>query len=240
MGVDEAGRGPVIGPLVVCSLCIPKTDYDILISMGVDDSKKLSKGKRNEIYKEILGFVDGGKWSLGISISSPLEIDANSINSDLNTLEVNLFVDSILKAANNYSEGTIFVDACDVNEKRFGLRLREKLGNNLTNWNMVSKHRMDSENIVTGAASIVAKVFRDDEIKKIEKNLEIEIGSGYPADPKTLEAVKILCRGNVPHDSLRWSWSTVRRVWKDLGKGTVPCRNYNGEITKETRIDDWG
>ena len=240
LGVDEAGRGPVIGPLVVCSLCIPKTDYGLLNSMGVDDSKKLSRKKREQVVEEIMKFIDNGKWTLGVRISSPLEIDSNSINSDLNTLEIELFADSILKCANENIEGVIYVDACDVDEKRFGIRLRERLGSKLKNWEIISKHGMDNENLVASAASIFAKVIRDNEIKDLEKDLGIEIGSGYPSDSKTIKAVKELCSGNLPHDSVRWSWSTVRRIWKELGRGNPPIRNNNGQITVETRIDDWG
>ncbi len=240
LGVDEAGRGPVIGPLVVCSLCIPKSDYGLLKIMGVNDSKKLSRKKREYIFEEIMKFIGNGNWTLGIRISSALEIDSNSINSDLNTLEIELFVDSILKCANENCEGVIYADACDVDEKRFGIRLREGLGIKLKNWEIISKHGMDSINLVTSAASIVAKVIRDNEIKDLERSLDIEIGSGYPSDPKTIKAVIELCNGKFPHDSIRWSWSTVRKVWKELGRGNPPIRNYDGQITVETRIDDWG
>ncbi len=54
IGVDEAGRGPSIGPLVVSALNIPEADRSILQGLGVDDSKNLSKRKRNRLYKEIL------------------------------------------------------------------------------------------------------------------------------------------------------------------------------------------
>ena len=49
-GVDEAGRGPVIGPLVVCSVAILKKDLHLLENIGVKDSKYLTSKKRQEIY----------------------------------------------------------------------------------------------------------------------------------------------------------------------------------------------
>ncbi len=240
LGVDEAGRGPVIGPLVVCSLCIPETDYGLLDSIGVDDSKKLSRKKRKRVADAIMEFINDEKWSLGVRISSALEIDANSINSNLNSLEINLFVDSILRCANEDYPGVIYADACDVDEQRFGSRLREKLGNSLNDWEIISKHGMDGKNLVTGTASIVAKVIRDKEIEDLEEELGMEIGSGYPSDPKTIDAVIELCRGKLPHESIRWSWATTSKVWKDLGKGNPPTRNYDGQITMESKIDDWG
>ena len=57
IGVDEAGRGPVIGPLVVCSVAIPQDDHKLLTDYGVKDSKDLSAAKREEIRQWFLGAV---------------------------------------------------------------------------------------------------------------------------------------------------------------------------------------
>jgi len=54
IGVDEAGRGPVIGPLVVCALCIPETDESVLREFGARDSKELSPAERRRISEKIL------------------------------------------------------------------------------------------------------------------------------------------------------------------------------------------
>ena len=53
IGIDEAGRGPAIGPLVVCALAMPESEKEILKSIGVKDSKKISRQKREEIAERI-------------------------------------------------------------------------------------------------------------------------------------------------------------------------------------------
>ena len=75
IGVDEAGRGPSIGPLVVSALNIPEADRSILQGLGVDDSKNLSKRKRNRLYKEILSYTESLDWTIGLVICDARRID---------------------------------------------------------------------------------------------------------------------------------------------------------------------
>ena len=84
-GIDEAGRGPAIGPLVVCSLCIPSEHSVILEEIGVKDSKTLSSKKRDVIYTRISELAESHGWGVGVVICEPSRIDYNSINSDLNS-----------------------------------------------------------------------------------------------------------------------------------------------------------
>ncbi len=70
IGVDEAGRGPAIGPLVVCALCIPNEDRGILAEIGVDDSKNLTRRKRESIHSEIIAISESRGWKIGLSPKS--------------------------------------------------------------------------------------------------------------------------------------------------------------------------
>ena len=115
IGVDEAGRGPVIGPLVVAALAIPKDDISQLSKLGVKDSKEISHSERIRISKEISTHVEQGRWKSGIVICKAKRIDLNSIFSDLNSLEIELFSEAILETNIASKDGTIKVDACDVN-----------------------------------------------------------------------------------------------------------------------------
>ena len=72
---------------------------------------------------------------------------------------------------------------------------------------LISKHKADSTHRIVGAASIVAKVTRDKIIKEIGKEIGLDIGSGYPSDPKSKSALIELCNGDTPHNCLRWNWS---------------------------------
>ena len=104
IGVDEAGRGPVIGPLVVCAFAA--TSITELEDLGVKDSKDLTKKRREELF-EILS-----KMPHQVVICSPKRID---LSTNLNQLEVELFAESL----KFMPEGEIILDACDTDAERF-------------------------------------------------------------------------------------------------------------------------
>ena len=239
IGVDEAGRGPVIGPLVVCAMCIPENDEGVLREIGARDSKELSPAKRHSISEKILSEAKSSGWGVGIVICEAERIDLNSQSSDLNRLEIDLFAEAIEAAADSDFHGTVMADACDVNEERFTNRLVSRLGSDWSEWTVVSRHGMDSQSVVAGAASILAKVNRDDAISAIEAGIGIRIGSGYPSDPLTREAVRELVSGELPHECLRWSWSTVSDAWKGAHSGPVPMRGAGGSPVLQSSLDEW-
>ncbi len=239
IGVDEAGRGPVIGPLVVCALCIPESDENVLREFGARDSKELSPAERRSISEKILSESESKGWGVGLVLCDAERIDLNSQTSDLNRLEIELFAEAIEAAADSDSIGTIMADACDVNEERFTNRLVSRLGSEWSEWTVVSRHGMDSQNVVAGAASILAKVERDDVISAIEAKLGIRIGSGYPSDALTREAVKELVSEELPHECLRWSWSTVSDAWNEVRDGPVPLRTADGSASLQPSLEEW-
>ena len=101
IGVDEAGRGPVIGPLIVCAISIPSNDYNILREIGAIDSKALSKSRRESIYKLIHQEAIERSWGIGIIECEPFRIDHNNSVSNLNELEVTLFSEAIKNSNDN-------------------------------------------------------------------------------------------------------------------------------------------
>ena len=147
--------------------------------------------------------------------------------------------EAIEAAADSDSRGTVMADACDVNEERFTNRLVSRLGSDWSEWTVVARHGMDSQSVVAGAASILAKVNRDDAISAIEARLGIRIGSGYPSDPLTREAERELVSGELPHACLRWSWSTVSNAWGGIHSGPVPMRGADGSSALQSSLDEW-
>lgn len=224
IGVDEAGRGPVIGPLVICAFNIPKTDYSILEKIGIKDSKKITKKKRQKIYDILIENGTLRDWHITVNICNAYEIDIKREQMNINLLEVKLFAETICSVSIKRSEEDIYLDACDVIEERFGKLIRTKLGILWENNIIISKHKMDENNLVVAAASIIAKVTRDQEIEKISKGLDFEIGSGYPSDPKTIIAIREMVKGEYPHKDLRWSWKTTKVAWESQHKSKVPLR----------------
>ena len=199
-GVDEAGRGPVIGPLVVCGITIGNDD--LLRKLGVRDSKKLSRSKRENLSGQIEKVI-GGLEIVEISAS---EIDILREEMTLNRLETKVFASIIKKLAPRVA----YVDAVDVDEERFAEDIRKEIDSPV---DIISKHGADDTYPVVSAASILAKVRRDEQVRKIESEIGEPIGSGYASDPNTIRFLESWLER---YDSLpphtRKSWDTSSRL----------------------------
>jgi ribonuclease HII len=228
LGIDEAGRGPVLGPLVVAGLtALEQVD---LIEMGVRDSKLLTREKRERIF-EILT----KEHYHGILTVPATSIDKARDEMTMNELEVACFASIITSMHRGepvihplLPDGVKFIlegpfvefdrvlmDAADVNEERFGDDVLEETHRleNIGGIGFLSKHKADLEFPVVGAASILAKVHRDLEIESLSNEIGKDIGSGYPSDPNTISFLKeyIEENGDIPHFARR-SWETSRKL----------------------------
>lgn len=201
LGIDEAGRGAWVGPLVVGAFALERSRLDELRAAGVRDSKLLSPKQRERIYARI-GEI-GSPRSIEIG---PAEIDRHVALRKLNDLEANAFG----RLARDLPGAVTYVDACDVDERRFGRKVAAAAG---AGARIVSHHRADRDHPLVGAASIVAKVRRDRAIARLSEELGEDLGSGYPSDPTTVEFVRRrVPSGARPPPWLRASWSTTARV----------------------------
>ncbi|MBA4436244.1 MAG: ribonuclease HII [Nitrosopumilus sp.] len=201
-GIDDAGRGSMLGPLVISGISIDKKNLKKLSSLGVKDSKKLSPKNRELLYKKIIELVD----DYYITKIPPRSIDASVKKHGLNELEAKYMA----KVVSKLDPDTSYVDSCDVNPKRFGKEI-SKLSDN---HKIKSYHHADSRFVIVSAASILAKVTRDRAIEKLRKNHDL--GSGYPSDSKT---VKFVTRYYKTNNSLptfvRKSWKPVQKILND-------------------------
>ena len=200
-GVDDAGRGSVLGPLVIAGIVIKQTKINQLKKQGIRDSKKLTPLARERLYKKIINIVD----DYYVTRISPKIIDKSVFNHSLNHLEARYMA----KVISKLSPSIAFVDSCDVNPRRFGkeiskLTFRSKIK---------SYHHADSKFVVVSAASILAKVSRDRAITKLRK--KYNIGSGYPSDPKTKAFVKKSIKRNESLAFIRKSWKPVQILMKN-------------------------
>lgn len=198
-GVDDAGRGSMIGPLVIAGIRIEKKNISKLRKLGVRDSKKLSSKKRDLLYKEILKIVD----SYHVIRIPPRTIDKYVFEHNLNHLEAKKMAEVI----SNLNPDISYVDSCDVNAARFGREISD-----LSNKSKVkSYHYADSRFVVVSAASIVAKVSRDRSIMRLNKTSNL--GSGYPSDKKSVNYVKKIVSSKKPlPTSVRKSWKPVQKI----------------------------
>jgi len=210
LGVDDAGRGPVIGPMVIAGALFDKESDAVLKKHGVKDSKMLFPAQREKIAEDIK--------RLAIRIEAvkimPEEIDKAVLSGfNLNKLEANKMAHVI----NRLTEGlekdakiTVYVDCPSNNIPAWknvlvGYVQRKEM-------NFKVEHKCDVNHVECSAASIIAKVTRDDEIKKLKKQLDEDFGSGYPSDPKTVEWLKENAKEYSEKGIIRKSWSTYKNL----------------------------
>lgn len=198
-GVDDAGRGSVIGPLVIAGISIERNRTRRLSEMGVRDSKQLTAKAREALYEKILKVVDG----YYVARISPRMIDRYVLKNGLNQLEGRYMA----KVISNLRPNSAYVDSCDVNPERFGLLISKlaRIGK------IHSSHHADARFPVVSAASIIAKVNRDRAIARIRRTFDV--GSGYPSDPKTMNFIAgFISDHGVPPEFVRRSWRPVKNL----------------------------
>lgn len=193
-GVDDAGRGSMLGPLVIAGISIKKSKLYSLRKLGVKDSKKLSPRIREELYSKIINLAD----DYHIARIQPRSIDVSVKIHALNHLEAKYMARVITKLEPNVS----YVDSCDVNPRRFGKEISILSGNRKIH----SYHHADDRFAVVSAASIIAKVSRDRSISRLQRNYDL--GSGYPSDSKTIQFVRSF------YNTYNKFPSFVRQSWK--------------------------
>ncbi|MFO7711027.1 MAG: ribonuclease HII [Candidatus Woesearchaeota archaeon] len=199
-GIEEAGRGPVIGPLVMVGVMGDLEDEKALKSLGVKDSKLLSPKKREALYPKILEIVKKYK----VVILSPRDID-EALASDtmnLNLLEGSTSADII----NELKPEIAILDCPSTNPPAYHDYVKGRLSHETE---IIAEHKADLNYTIVSAASIIAKVLRDRAIKEIETTHKVVVGSGYPSDKKTQVFLK---ENYKKYDFFRKSWSSYKRL----------------------------
>lgn len=198
LGVDEAGRGALIGPLVVAGVVIDESKHKELKELGVKDSKMLSPRQRESLYPRIIKFVK----NYSIKVISNKEVDnRRDIGLNLNELEA-------LKIAQIISElkpDKAIIDSPHPVVEKFAPVIRRFLSGS-KDIKLVLEHKADVNHPEVSAGSILAKVTRDRLIEELKERLGVDFGSGYPSDHKTKEAVRKYRSKLLPY--IRQTWAT--------------------------------
>ncbi|MEX0567563.1 MAG: ribonuclease HII [Candidatus Njordarchaeota archaeon] len=200
-GIDEAGRGPVIGPMVIAMVIARSILLDSLESLGVKDSKMLTKKKRNELFEQILALSDG---VIVVYLDPPL-IDKWVARHALNELEA-MAIAQLIK--NIKRPCTIIIDTPS-SVKNFREHLEKYIDKDIKH-RLILKPKADQDEVIVAAASIIAKVLRDRKIDEIKKRLGIDFGSGYPSDPKTQAQLDKIIEKDPT--IVRKSWKTIKKL----------------------------
>ncbi len=203
LGIDEAGRGSVLGPLVIAGVVVPEKMEKVLGKMGVKDSKRLTPNRREVLSRKLKKMFE---WDIVVYSAGDID-DLRAKGINLNEIERRGMEELILKL----NADKVIVDAVDVKPQRFQDKLRSATGANV-----LAEHKADDKYIEVSAASIIAKHTRDEEIHKLNKEFEDigGIGSGYPSDPKTKEFLANYTYSEMP-EFVRKSWNTVAKL-KDV------------------------
>ena len=191
LGLDEAGRGSVIGPLVVGACLFVGEDQSVLKKAGADDSKALSAKRREAILGPLRLLAELRTISI-----TPAQIDDGNVND----LEITAFLAHVA----HFAPDRVYLDA-PVNPAGIPA-LRERLirASGVSDW--VVEPKADSTYPLVGAASIAAKVERDAAIEALGP----QVGSGYPSDPETRAHLLGLLKRNDPMPAyVRTRWATL-------------------------------
>jgi ribonuclease HII len=210
-GIDESGRGAVLGPLVVAGVSIEEGKLEHLKALGVKDSKLLSPKRREELSKEIEKIAK----DIMILRIGPCKIDAyRNQGVDLNRVEFMKMSEVI----SFLRPDTVFVDSPDVKPDR----LAKILSKSAPNARIVAEHKADVNYPIVGAASIMAKVARDDEIEKLKKKYG-DIGPGYSSNPITMEWMRSWLARNkeFPEGLVRKTWVTTDMIKNEKSQGKL-------------------
>lgn len=206
-GIDEAGRGPALGPMVMATVVIEKKDEDELKKLKVTDSKLIKKETREKLFEEIKNIAKEYK----IVKISPKELDLLMERKSLNEIEAM----KIGKMLNELKEKIeiVYVDSPDLIEKNFEKRIRQYININPI---IKSEHKADFKYKVVGAASILAKVERDREIEILQEKYG-NIGSGYSHDMTTRNYIQNYVKENrkLP-EFARKRWATNIKFLEEI------------------------
>lgn len=210
IGIDEAGRGPVLGSMFVGAVAVTGGEIEGLADLGLKDSKKLADARREELGDVV---ADAAARTQVREITAD-EIDELSEIMSLNRIEINAFAELIAEM----DADRAYIDLPEPDAERFGNRLRAA-GDGIGDVEIVAEHGADDTYPIVSAASIIAKNAREDHVAALEDEYGCSLGSGYPHDTPTIEFLEryVADHGELP-PAARASWSTSERILDEAGQ----------------------
>jgi ribonuclease HII len=203
-GIDEAGRGAVIGPMVIAGILVDQSRVGELIEAGVRDSKELTPGVRAELSKLIREIAE----RVELIVVEARLVDESTRRSGakgINELEARMIAEII----NRLRPDAAFIDLPSTKYHDFRALIERYAGHKCS---LILEHKADRKYPVVSAASIIAKHERDTLIKKLRAELG-DFGSGYPSDPKTRNfLLQALMRGDLRKEHIRLTWKTISKL----------------------------
>ncbi len=233
-GVEEAGRGPVLGPMVMACCWVDARDEKLLREIGCKDSKLLTPQQREGAFERLKELKKRGKVGFELIILSPAEIDAavEGVGDNLNKLELRTsaqLINKALKSKHGAKLTKALIDCPTKNTTKYANDIKALLSKKIE---VVAEHKADVKYPVVSAASIIAKVTRDAEIAKLQQRCKVALGSGYPADPATQQFLRENYRKGEYAKLFRKSWQTYKNV-VEAGKQRS-LDNWSGQAGEQS------
>jgi ribonuclease HII len=216
-GVDDAGRGPIIGPLVIAGVLMDEDRIRELVSIGVKDSKLLTPESRSDLAVKIQRLAE----KISYDEISPGEIDEVVLKRGklrrLNFVEAK----SMAKVIADLKPQAVWVDASDVKPERYARQILDELPEDLKRTVLISEHKADRRYPIVSAASIMAKVRRDAAVSALWEEYG-NFGSGYVTDPLTMKFLREWRRSHKQYPPIvRRSWKTLREIESDFAQSRL-------------------
>jgi len=203
IGVDDAGRGPVIGPMALAGVLIEKDKEGELKDLGAKDSKLLTPAKRKHLGRKLKA-----TYKYHVELSSPKEIDDCDNLNNLEAVKAAMIINKLAEGVAGEIEAII--DCPSVNTSEWSTYVKKLVMNQEIK--IRAEHKADFNYPVVSAASIIAKEAREEEIEDLRKKLDAKFGSGYPSDPQTIEFIKHNYKNPKYIEIIRHSWDTVKKL----------------------------
>lgn len=214
LGIDDAGRGPVIGPLVLAGCLIDSDNQKELRELGVKDSKDLTPKRRKFLSKKIKEKSE----TFEIIPVKPSDIDGiegGQSRIKLNEIEANAAAEIINKINTGKQKIKVVIDCPSTNLSKWKDYLLTKIAV-LSNLEVSCEHKADRNHLAVSAASILAKETREKEMEKLKEIYGNEIGSGYSSDPVTIRFVEKYAIKYENEGIFRKTWETWKISYKKL------------------------
>lgn len=212
LGIDDAGRGPVIGPMVLAGCLLTPEAEKELKKIGVKDSKELTPGKREFLVEKIKEKIE----TFEIVLSTPNEIDKSLTGgTNLNSLEAEMTAEIINRINKGYKKIRVIVDCPSVSIEKWKDLLKTKI-TNLANLEISCEHKADRNHVSVSAASILAKSTREKEMDKLREKYGKEIGSGYTSDPATIKFLEKNAYKHKDSGIFRKTWETFQKAYDNM------------------------
>ncbi|MFH1585488.1 MAG: ribonuclease HII [archaeon] len=212
LGIDDAGRGPVIGPMVLAGCLIDDKTAVKLKKLGVKDSKQLTQKRREHLSKIIKEEAE----TFEIIVIHPNEIDRkNHKGIDLNKVEAIASAKIINRINKGFNKIRVVVDCPSPSIVKWQDFLKTKV-KNLSNLEVSCEHKADKNHVAVSAASVLAKCVREIEMAKLKEAYGDEIGSGYTSDPLTVRFLEKFAHKHKSDGLFRQTWSTWKRASANL------------------------